>query len=441
MSWLSRIANAFRSSGVDRALDEEMSFHIESRIRDLVAGGMTRDAAETMARRQFGNRLRLREQSRDVKLLPWLDSLVRDVRLGARMLLKNRLVTSAAIVSLSLALSACVAAFSLVDALILRPLPVHQPERLVYLTYPSTNPDLPEDDVFSDPAFVRLRDAGRGRVDLFALAYPSKPRVTFDVASGDRETVRAQFVSGDAFERLGVGPAAGRLLTMPDDQRPGAHPVAVLSHALWMQRFGGDPGIVGLKIPLLAGRTFVRGDLETESPTTVIVNNSFAKRYFGGEPAVGRLFDARYGRTGAPNEVVGVVADVRYDLRKPPAPTIYILLPLDSFRTLHVRVAGDATTIAARLREEVRAATPLLRVTSVTSQAAVVNRTVVRERLLALLGGFFALVGLVLTTVGLYAHRAMRSYSARARSASASRSERTRSARCGRYWQTPPARH
>ena len=198
-----------------------------------------------MARRQFGNRLRLREQSRDVKLLPWLDSLVRDVRLGARMLRKNGLVTAAAIVSLSLALGACMAAFSLVDALILRPLPVHQPERLIYLTFPGTNPDLPEDDVFSDPAFVRLRDAGRGRVDLFAMAYPNRPRVTFDVASGDRETVRAQFVSGDAFERLGVGPAAGRLLTMQDDRRPGAHPVAVLSHAFWMQRFGGDPGIVG----------------------------------------------------------------------------------------------------------------------------------------------------------------------------------------------------
>ncbi len=788
MSWLSRIANALRSSGVDRGLDAEMTFHIESRIADLVAGGMTRDAAEAMARRQFGNRLRLREQSRDVKLLPWLDSLVRDVRLGARMLLKNRLVTAAAIVSLSLVLGACMAAFSLVDALILRPLPVHQPERLIYLTYPSTNPDMPENDVFSDPAFARLRDAGRGRVDLFAMAYPNKPRVTFDVAGGERETLRAQFVSGDAFERLGVGPAAGRMLTMQDDQRSGAHPVAVLSHAFWMHRFGGDPGIVGrwfvvhrpkedrqfqiigvteprfsgmepgystdvwipyamqdpstfgnsgyrtlrvigrlkedvageqvhgvlqaaftnfrredvansfgpntppdrvahfintplhvrsaatgpsplrarfqrplwvltgiaalmlliagsnvanlflariaaredemslrlslgagrgrliqqmliesaivavaacligvmfamaaapavvsmlrsaddpvlldlrvdwrfvalisgmtllssvllglapalrassvepmtalkatgartsararamrpfvvmqvafslivlivggllvrsfvklssvnpgfavsdvllvsweavhrlepdqqraallqvldrlrdlpgvaavsaaefnvlgrpwrydlpvpgtaretieatiapvtpgyfetMKIPLLAGRTFVRGDLDTEVPTIVIVNQSFAKRYFGGEPAVGRLLDVHFGRTRAPKEVVGVVADVRFDLRKPPAPAIYILLPLDSFQTLHARVAGDATTIAARLREGVRAATPLLRVTSVTSQAAMVNRTVVRERLLALLAGFFALVGLVLMAVGLY---------------------------------------
>ena len=120
------------------------------------------------------------------------------------------------------------------------------------------------------------------------------------------------------------------------------------------------------------------------------------------ESAVGRLFEARFGTTRAPNEVVGVVADVRYDLRKPPAPTIYMLLPLDSFQTLHVRVAGDATTIGPRLREEVRAATPLLRVTSITSQAAMVDRTVVRERLLALLAGFFALVGLVLTGIGLY---------------------------------------
>ena len=257
MSWLSRLARAFRSSGLDRALDEEMAFHIESRIADLVADGMTRDAADAAARRQFGNRLRLREESRDIKLLPWLDSLARDVRLGARMLRKNGLVTAAAVVSLGLALGASVAAFSLVDALILKPLPVHEPERLIYLTYPSSNPDMPEDDVFSDPAFVRLRDAGRGHVDLFAITYPNKPRVTFEDAHGERETIRTQFVSGDAFERLGIGPSQGRLLTMQDDERPGAHPVAVLSHAFWMQRFGGDPGIVGRWFTVHGSKTIV----------------------------------------------------------------------------------------------------------------------------------------------------------------------------------------
>ncbi len=104
---------------------------------------------------------------------------------------------------------------------------------------------MPEDDDFSDPAFVRLRDTGRGRVDLFAMAHSNKSCVTFDAASGERETARTQFVSGDAFERLGIGPAAGRLLTMQDDRRSGAPAVAVLSHAFWMKRFGGDRGIVG----------------------------------------------------------------------------------------------------------------------------------------------------------------------------------------------------
>jgi hypothetical protein len=77
MSWLSRMANVFRASRLDRALDDGIAFHIESRIDDLIAAGMTREAAEATARRQFGNRLRMRESSRDVKLMRWLEDLVR----------------------------------------------------------------------------------------------------------------------------------------------------------------------------------------------------------------------------------------------------------------------------------------------------------------------------------------------------------------------------
>jgi putative ABC transport system permease protein len=157
-----------------------------------------------------------------------------------------------------------------------------------------------------------------------------------------------------------------------------------------------------MRIPLLAGRTFTRGDFDAERPTVVIVNESFAKRYFSVQPAIGSRLDLRWGGPPAPHEVVGIVADTRYDLRRPPAPTIYVLTPLNGFRTLHVRLSGNAATIAARLRDEVRAATPLLQVTSVTSETALVNREIVRERLLALLAGFFALVGLALTAVGLH---------------------------------------
>lgn len=156
-----------------------------------------------------------------------------------------------------------------------------------------------------------------------------------------------------------------------------------------------------MRIPLVSGRTFVASDFDVEQPTAIVVNESFAKRYFAGEPAVGRTLDAGFG-TPSPKEVVGVVADVRYDLRKPPAPAIYILLPLNGFDILHVRVTGDATAIGSRLRDEVRSVSPPIDAVSVTSQSAIVNRSVVRERLLAQLAGFFALVGMVLTAVGLY---------------------------------------
>src|SRR5205085_4467259 len=117
-----------------------------------------------------------------------------------------------------------------------------------------------------------------------------------------------------------------------------------------------------MNIPLLAGRTFVRHDMEPPGSAAIIVNDSFARRYFGREPAVGRPFEGRFGTdndSAAQSQVVGLVADTRYDLRKTAAPTIYILLPLRSNGTIHVRVAGDAAALASRLREEVPTANPL----------------------------------------------------------------------------------
>ena len=158
MSMWSRLTNVFRSGRVESELDEELQFHIDERIRELTAAGMTPEAAAREVASRFGSPLRLRERSLDVKLLPWLDSVVRDARLGVRMLRKDAVITGAAVVSLSLALGACVAAFSLVDALILRPLPVRDPQQLVYLAFPTYSPERPEADTFNDPLFVRLRD-------------------------------------------------------------------------------------------------------------------------------------------------------------------------------------------------------------------------------------------------------------------------------------------
>jgi predicted permease len=240
------MANVFRSSGVDRALDEEMQFHIEARVDDLVAAGMIREAAELAASRRFGNRLCIRESSRDVKLLPWVESVFKDIRFALRMFRKHIVVTGAAIASLTLALGACLAAFSLIDALILRPLPVREPERLISLSFPTYLAGSPIGTNFSWPLFSRLRDSARNDVELFATSGESRRRVTFGSAEAEDE-VRVRFVTGNAFSVLGVRPAVGRLLTPADDLPPGAHAVAVVSHSFWKRRFGGDPSVVGSK--------------------------------------------------------------------------------------------------------------------------------------------------------------------------------------------------
>jgi predicted permease len=190
-------------------------------------------------------RLGARESSLSVKLLSRLDSVFKDIRFAVRILRKHIVVTGAAIASLTLALGASLAAFSLIDALILRPLPVREPERLVYLSFPTYSPGWPIGSNFSYPLFSRLRDAAGNELELFAMSSDeNRRRITFGNAEAEDE-VRVQFVTGNTFSVLGVGPAVGRVLTPPDDVTPGAHAVAVVSHSFWRRRFGGDPSVIG----------------------------------------------------------------------------------------------------------------------------------------------------------------------------------------------------
>ena len=251
MSWLSRVTNVFRSARVADDLDDEQRFHLESTAARLEREGLSPEAARLEARRRFGNAAALSERSRDVKLLPWLDALLRDTAFGVRMLRKDAVASVAAIVSLGLAMGACAAAFMLVDALILRPLPVPEPERLIYLAMPPDPPTAKdgtprrEGNSFSYPLYERLRDAVAGRADLMVVSYQRPNPVRFADAPDQRERVRVQFVSGQIFDRLGVVPSAGRVLKADDDRVGAARKVAVLSHAFWQRRFGGDPAVLG----------------------------------------------------------------------------------------------------------------------------------------------------------------------------------------------------
>jgi predicted permease len=250
MSWWSRVTNVFRSDRLDHDLDDEQRFHIEARAEELEARGLSREAALEQAARQFGRRLQLRESSRDVKLTPWLDSLWRDLRFGQRLLRKDAIVSSAAIVSLGLAIGASAAAFSLVDALILRKLPVRDPDTLVYLDVIGKRNDEPATPTLSYPLFDRIRDTLATQMEAFSMSHQSLRQAVLPDAGGVEEKLRTQFVSGNAFNALGVAAALGRVLLPSDDVTPGAHQVAVISHAFWQRRLGGDPGAIGRWIQL-----------------------------------------------------------------------------------------------------------------------------------------------------------------------------------------------
>ncbi|MGA9627812.1 MAG: ABC transporter permease, partial [Bryobacteraceae bacterium] len=178
----------------------------------------------------------------------WLESLLQDARFGVRILAKERAVTAAAVLSLSLAIGACTAAFSLIDALMLRPLPVPEPHRLVGFTYQPlrTLPGArPEEDHFSYPLLGRFRQAAGGQVELFGMTvWGPLQSAVFDNA-GTLERVRVQWISGNGLATLGVRPVLGRLLTEADEQLDQTRSAAVLSYGFWMRRFGGNPAVLG----------------------------------------------------------------------------------------------------------------------------------------------------------------------------------------------------
>jgi predicted permease len=239
MSLWSRIGNVFRGERLSREIDEELRLHVE----EAIAQG--RDPEE--ARRALGSALRLREESRDVRLIAWLDSLRADAVFGWRQLVKRKVTSAAATLSLALAIGASTSAFRLIDALLLRPLPVDRPEQLYFLSRrwgigPEGKPQT--SDEWAYPAFRQMGAAVRGQAELLAIG----PAERTDLSYGSDEEMEkgyVQCVSGRMFGSFGLRPALGRLLTEEDDLRPGGHPYAVLSYDYWTRRFARDPKVVG----------------------------------------------------------------------------------------------------------------------------------------------------------------------------------------------------
>jgi len=223
---------------VSREIDEKFQSHIAE------AAEQGRDPAE--AHRAFGPALQRREEGRDIHVAAWLHALRLDIVFGWRQVLKKKAASAAAILSLALAIGACTSAFRLIDALLLRPLPIASPERLYAVVFEGAGVDgrVNTYDSCSYPMFRQMRAAVHDQAEAIAVSYAGHDDLTFG-SDQDIEKAYIQFVSGAMFPTFGLHPAAGRLFTENDDVTPGAHPVAVLSYDYWNRRFGRDPKTIG----------------------------------------------------------------------------------------------------------------------------------------------------------------------------------------------------
>ncbi|MEP6832826.1 MAG: ABC transporter permease [Gemmatimonas sp.] len=244
MAWYSRVFNLLRPDRVSHDIDREMSFHLAERADDLVTAGMNPADAAREAHRRFGHRSALHENTRDADLMTWLESFTNDVRQGLRVLRASPGFTVVAVVSLALGIGANTAIFSLINAVMVRALPVEHPEQLVTFSGKSYGTEL------SYPLWEAIRDSKSGLASAAAFS-----NTEFNLANGgEARRVTGNWISGEYFTTLGVKPASGRLLTKADDIHACA-PVAVLGFGFWQSEYGGSASAIGRTISL-SGKSY-----------------------------------------------------------------------------------------------------------------------------------------------------------------------------------------
>src|SRR6202050_5529854 len=249
MPTLSRMKNFFRNIFAKRRndgeLDDEVHSYVDLLAEENLRAGMNPEEARRTARIELGGIEQVKEQVREVRSGAWLDSLLQDLRYGARMLRKNPGFTAVAVLILALGIGANTAIFSMINGLMLRTLPVRDPGRLVELLHHSPGEPEPGFNGFSWDAYQIMRDNNRVFSDLIVGS------MNFYTVRADKLQPQPVFggnVGGAFFQALGLRAAAGRLIG-PEDVHMGYHaPVAVVSWSFWKSRFDLDPGIVGKKI-------------------------------------------------------------------------------------------------------------------------------------------------------------------------------------------------
>ena len=264
-----RLRSLFRRAQADQELDDELRDHVERKTDEYVAKGMAPEEAQRRARLDLGGIEQTKEKCRDARRVNLIQDFVQDLHFGLRILRKSPGFTAVALVTLALGIGATTTIFSMMDAVLLRLLPVGNPQELVLLL--RQEPEDKARDGFTNALWEGVRDQEEAFAGVFAWSR-SKP-FTLEW-SGNVRAVQGLFVSGNYFTTLGVNAAEGRLIAAADD-RPGCAPVAVLSYGFWETNFGRERNVLGRTLSLYG------------QPFEVI--GVSAPRFYGVE--VGKKFD------------------------------------------------------------------------------------------------------------------------------------------------------
>jgi putative ABC transport system permease protein len=234
-----RLRALFFKSKMEDELQAELQFHLEREIEENIIRGMTPEEARCAAIRSFGGVERVKEESRDVRGIRLLEEVRQDLRFGARMLLKQPGFALIAALTLALGIGANTAIFSVVNALLLRPLPYPEPDRLMAVVFDNDQPQ--GFQFWPYPKFAALQHQ---QTSLASLAAYRQVRLTVTVGE-QPEKAEVEIVTAGYFPLLGVRAAQGRVFLPEEDQTPDAHLVVLLGHRFWQRQFGGDPQVLG----------------------------------------------------------------------------------------------------------------------------------------------------------------------------------------------------
>ena len=245
---LNRLRSFFRKEPLDRELNAELASHLEFAIEDNLRKGMSADEARRQALIRFGGVAQAREQHRETRGLPTLDILLQDLRYTFRTLRRDRSFTIVAVLILALGIGANIAVFSVVNTILLRPLPFSNPHELVWIAPPPQKCGM-SCATYSADAYDEFRTLSHSYQDVTgyeAFTTADNLRLT---GHGEPEPATGIEVIGNFFQVLGVQPEMGRLFTA-NEALHGAHPVALLANFWWRRQFAADPNIVGKEIDL-----------------------------------------------------------------------------------------------------------------------------------------------------------------------------------------------